>query len=152
MRIYLVQHGKAGDRERDGKRHLTEEGRMETSRVASHMKRIGLKLEEIIHSGKVRARETAEIFGSELSVKKVSSTEGMNPLDDAEKFIKGIKRKDVMYVGHLPHLEKTISLLTTGNSSEIPIEVTYSGVICLEKIREEWRVAWYIIPESTVED
>lgn len=152
MRIYLVQHGKAGDRGEDGKRHLTEEGRLETSWVASHMKRIGLELEKIIHSGKVRARETAEIFGRELSVKKIVSTEGMNPLDDPKEFIHGIKKGDVMYVGHLPHIEKTVSHLITGSSSEAVVEVKYSGVICLEKNRDDWRVAWYITPEVTVDN
>ncbi|GLI55708.1 phosphohistidine phosphatase SixA [Propionigenium maris DSM 9537] len=152
MRIYLVQHGKAGDRGEDGKRHLTEEGKVETSRVASHMKKTGLELEKIIHSGKVRARETAEIFGGELSVKKVDSTEGMNPLDDPKEFIQGIKKGNIMYVGHLPHIEKIISHLITGSSSETLVEVRYSGVICLEKTHDDWKVAWYITPELTVDD
>lgn len=152
MKIYLIQHGKAGDRERDGERHLTKEGRAESFRVASYMKRIGLKVDEIIHSGKTRAGETAEIFRQELSSGKVGSIDGMNPLDEPREFIKWIQKGDVMYVGHLPHIEKTVALLVTGDPSESVIDVKNSGVICLESSGDKWEIAWYITPEVTAED
>ena len=146
MRIYLMQHGKAGDRGEDGKRHLTVEGRIESSRVAVYMKKIGLKVDEIIHSGKVRARETAEIFGDELSVRKISSTHGMNPLDEPQEFIVGLQN-NFMYAGHLPHLEKTVGLLIRRDSSESVVNIKNSGVLCLESSGDEWEIAWYITPE-----
>ncbi len=151
MRIYLVQHGKAGDRGVDGKRHLIEEGRDESFRVAVYMRKIGLKVDEIIHSGKVRARETAEIFGDELSVMRISSTHRMNPLDKPQEFIRGLKN-NVMYAGHLPHLEKTVGLLITGNPSESVVDIRNSGVICLEGSGDEWEIAWYITPGMVAEN
>jgi len=147
MKIYFVQHGKAGDIDRDGERHLTVEGRSETSIVASHMKRVGISIQEILHSGKMRARETAEIFGGKLSVKRVGSIDGMNPMDSTKDFVQNIDRGDVMYVGHLPHLEKTVALLVTGNHTTNPIKVKNSGVICLQGEENQWEIAWYLTPE-----
>jgi len=60
--IYLVQHGEAESKKEDPERSLTKKGRRDVEKVAVWAAQTGLKIEQIRHSGKRRAAETAEIF------------------------------------------------------------------------------------------
>jgi phosphohistidine phosphatase SixA len=63
VRVYLVQHGLAESADDDPLRPLTGEGADDVSRVARlATSRLGVQAERIVHSGKTRARETAEIW------------------------------------------------------------------------------------------
>lgn len=66
MRVYLVQHGRAFLKEEDPERRLTEEGVKETEMMAKYLKRIGVRNDQISRSEKIRAIETARIFGEVL--------------------------------------------------------------------------------------
>jgi len=61
LRVYLVRHGKAKSKEEDPERHLTERGAEEVRRVARFLAAAGIQVSKILHSGKTRARQTAEI-------------------------------------------------------------------------------------------
>jgi len=63
MRLYLVQHGEAKREEEDPSRPLTENGRREVEIVAKFLSEAGIKIDKILHSGKLRAAQTAEILG-----------------------------------------------------------------------------------------
>ena len=63
MRIYLVQHGEAKKENEDPLRPLTEEGIKNAEKVASYLAKLNLKIKKIFHSGKLRAKQTAEIYG-----------------------------------------------------------------------------------------
>lgn len=67
MRFYLVQHAEAKREEEDPSRPLTDRGRKESIKVASYAARIGVRIEKIIHSGKLRALQTAEIMTEHLN-------------------------------------------------------------------------------------
>ena len=66
MEVYLVQHGEAKREEEDPARPLTGRGKREAEGVARAAERAGLAPAEILHSGKRRAQETAEIFAARL--------------------------------------------------------------------------------------
>jgi len=78
MEVYLVQHGEAQPKSVDPARPLTERGRQDAQRVAAFAtspfkraipmaRRLGLEVEQIRHSGKTRAEQTAVAFGEALS-------------------------------------------------------------------------------------
>ena len=67
MEVYLVQHGEAQPKSVDPARPLTERGRQDAQRVATFAARLGLEVEQIRHSGKTRAEQTAVAFGEALS-------------------------------------------------------------------------------------
>ena len=62
MAIYFVQHGEAVGPDLDPMRPLSERGRTQTARLAEAAVRRGVIPAVVWHSGKLRARQTAEIF------------------------------------------------------------------------------------------
>ena len=64
MKLYLVQHGEAKSKDEDEKRPLTDQGRQGVERVAAFLKGAGVETKRVIHSGKLRAEQTAEILAN----------------------------------------------------------------------------------------
>src|SRR2546428_4370090 len=61
MDCYLVQHGEAKPEREDPARPLTDRGRREVERVAEGAQRSGVEIAEVVHSGELRAQQTAEL-------------------------------------------------------------------------------------------
>jgi len=122
MALYLVQHGKNLPEESDPEKGLSEEGISEVRRIAEVAAGYGCKIGKISHSGKKRARQTAEIFESYLKPKSgVVEIGGINPLDDVVAFSGNLSvEDDVMVVGHLPFMARLASYLIIG-SVEPPV-------------------------------
>jgi len=153
MRLYLIQHGKAKSKEEDQNRSLSEIGWAETKKIALLLyanKDFGVN--EIFHSGKTRAKQTAEIIGQHLEIRnKVKEGDGLHPLDDPEIWFNKIQdmNDDTMVVGHLPHLEKLTLLLLKhiGNGSLVKFQ--NSCVLCLERNDPgNWSIKWFIVPQA----
>ncbi len=146
MRIYLVRHGEAKSKEEDPERHLTERGREEARRIASFLSRVGIGVEEVLHSGKTRARETAEIIATELGI-RVREVDGLDPLADPSEWAERLREMegDVILVGHLPHLSRLAGLLLTGSPSEF-VKMSSGGALCLEREENGWFLIWLVSP------
>ena len=150
MELYLVQHGLAVDADDDADRTLTAEGRAQTEKAARWLNGRGVRLDTLWHSGKTRARQTAEIFAEQAGSKpQVEAIEGLNPKDAPAAVavrLKGIEG-NVMVVGHFPHLAKLASLLLCGTEDQYPVVLKNSGVLCLSpKNAEGWALQWYVPP------
>lgn len=154
MKLYLVQHGKAHDKEQDPERHLTAEGENETKRVAGFLsvRNVG-SLNKIYHSGKTRAKETADIFGLTLKpeggVEKggnLHATDDVTVWGDRLKELEG--QKEVMLVGHLPYMSKIASYLLNGDKKTDIVNFKNSGVVCLSTHENgEWELEWAVTPD-----
>ena len=147
MKVYFVQHGKAKNEAVDLQRPLSEQGIIETKKMAELLAGSGLlMIEKIFYSSKLRAQQTAEIFAKAfLSVDEVFLMSNISPMDDVSYCIQAINKEteNIMIVGHLPHLSKTISKLIC-NKEDLPIVTfKYSGVICVEKQADD---RWTIVP------
>ena len=144
-----MQHGEAKSETEDPQRSLTERGREEVQKVAKMVKKLNLCPSKIYHSGKQRAKQTAEIFSDSLE-RPTETAQGLNPNDDVRAWADQLSRKkeDLMVVGHLPFLEKLASLLTTDNEKTRTVIFRYGAVVCLQQ-REDggWGVRWILTPE-----
>ena len=148
MTIYLARHGEAVSLEKNPERPLSPEGKAEVEKIALLLETMGLKVSKIVHSGKKRAEETAEIFSKNLCDGKISVSKGLNPNDSAEEFFKKLNNEDkVMYVGHLPFMERLASFILTGDEKEVLIKIKTGGVLCLEESQERWCIKWLISPD-----
>jgi len=133
MQVYLVQHGEAKAEAEDPARPLTDRGREEVRRVARHAAAVKLQVAEIRHSGRLRARLTAEILAEHLSPPGgTREIEGLGPTDDPGKARREIEaaQDSVMLVGHLPHLSRLASSLLAGDPGreiEGPMAVVILG-------------------------
>ena len=151
MRIYLVQHGKPLPKEENAARPLSEQGRQDVKRLAEFLKRIGVKVDAVFHSGKTRAEETASLLVSRMGPgPKVEQREGLSPLDDIKGILNTVlgEEKDLLIVGHLPHLARLSSFLVTGDEALPVVTFQQGGIVCLER-REEgtWTVVWMLTPD-----
>jgi phosphohistidine phosphatase len=85
MKLYLVQHARTASKEVDPTRSLTAEGRRDIQKVAEFVKPLNLVVNSLWHSGKTRARQTAEILAKVISVEnKMTSHDGLAPNDDVQ--------------------------------------------------------------------
>ena len=150
MALYLVQHGKCLEKKADPSRPLSNEGISEVKRIAEVAKGYGVKIGTIKHSGKKRARETAELFNTIVgSDKGVCEIDGMAPLDDVERFAKDLTpAENQMLVGHLPFMERLAAFLITGQKEKPVFRFQNGGIVCLELFpdTDAWAVKWALMP------
>jgi phosphohistidine phosphatase len=139
MAVYLVQHGKSLAKSEDPEKGLSAEGKKETERIAEVASGYQIRVSRILHSGKKRARETAEILSKRLSPAGGSHRcDGMNPLDEVSLFADTLELdQDIMLVGHLPFLERLIGLLVCGNPDQTVFKLQNSGILCLDRFRKK---------------
>ncbi len=156
MMLYLMQHAQAVPEEVDPQRPLSAEGRAAIARVAARAARLSLPIEHIYHSGKLRARQTAEALAAALHLEsKVEELEGLNPKDRAEPLARWLRveaQKDtggITLVSHLPLLERLASLLVTGDEDRGVVVVQYAALIALTPKGDgkHFMVQWILTPE-----
>jgi phosphohistidine phosphatase len=150
MKLYLVQHAKAASKEADPQRSLTEEGRRDLQKVAAFIKPLNLSVDYLWHSGKTRARQTADVLSEVVEVKKeMAAHEGLSPNDNVTVLKDELisSRQDIMIVGHLPFLPKLASLLLTNSESSNAVAFKNGGIVCLEYSDDkQWQLRWMIVP------
>jgi phosphohistidine phosphatase len=70
MAIYLVRHGEAKNKKEDLSMSLSEKGISDSEKISKQVSRIlalqGLSINRIFHSGKLRAKQTAEILAKHI--------------------------------------------------------------------------------------
>lgn len=151
MRLYLVRHGQAHSKDVDPEQNLTEQGQRDVEKVSAFLRKQGLGVSVVWHSGKTRAEQTAKIIASAVVTDRgVSQHDGLAPNDPVAVIKQEIlqSENDLMIVGHLPFLSKLASELITGDASADTVAFQAGGVVCLEPSQENtWMVRWLITPE-----
>ena len=152
MFLYLVQHAEAKSQEEDPQRDLTEKGHLDIESVAHYLKRLDVKVKQIFHSGKARAKSTASILADYLQpLTGVSEASGLAPLDNPEIWAERIEKltDDIALVGHLPHLGKLAALLMTGDKEKTVINFQMGGVVRLRRIKAGQWISLGILSKAT---
>jgi phosphohistidine phosphatase len=150
MTLFLVQHGEAKPESEDPDRSLTDGGAEVAERMADWAARVGIKVDEIRHSGKRRAEQTATIFAKRLDPSRgMIAAEGLAPLDSVESVAASLQgqQDSIMIVGHLPHLSRLVSLLLIGNPDSVVVRFRNAGIICLSQHEEVWTIDWVMQPD-----
>jgi phosphohistidine phosphatase len=150
MALFLVQHGKSLPKDKDPDQGLSREGFAETQSMAQLAAENNIQIERIIHSGKKRALQTAEIFMKALEpVAGISKGPGLAPVDDVTSFAITLNSdENVMVVGHLPFMERLVSYLVAGSVDSPVIKFQNSSIVCLDKEieTEHWFIRWVQFP------
>ena len=148
--VYLVQHGQAKRDDEDPQRPLTDRGADHVSWVAHWaIDRFGVRPRRIVHSGKTRSRQTAEIWGRLVDVNPEQG-DALAPNDDPTTWagLLADTTGDLMLVGHLPHLTKLASLLLTGEPDRQLIGFQPGALIAMEHRDEAWIVTLLLTPST----
>jgi len=149
VRLYLVQHGQAKTEDEDPERPLTDEGLDSVGRVARNaVERLGVRVARVIHSGKARARQTAEVWGDLLDT-EVEQADALAPNDDPTIWVARLHREaeDLMLVGHLPHLARLAGVLVTGVADHPVVTFRQGGLVGLERADTGWVIGVVLPPD-----
>jgi phosphohistidine phosphatase len=141
--LFLVHHGDAVGPEIEPSRPLSPSGREAVKRLAEDAAARGAKPAVVWHSGKLRAKQTADAFWRACNpFAEFSATKDLQP-DDPPDWMRDRLRgetRDIMLVGHYPHLPRLLSLFLGQDASPFP----QHGVVALTSDDEgdTWREVW----------
>lgn len=125
MRLLVIRHGLAGDREEfaftgrpDSERPLTKEGRVKMKRSAAGLAKIVPELDLIATSPLVRAVQTAEVVADAFGGMDLTIVDELSPEHAPDDLLPWLRSHDpgtvIAAVGHDPHLGFLVGWLLTG--------------------------------------
>ena len=155
MKLYLVQHGEAMTKDEDPERPLSPKGQKDVASMATFLQRAGISASRVMHSGKLRALQTAEILSAALAADAVPEiVDIINPNDTPGSFAwqMDARMDDTLVVGHLPFMAKLVTHLLTSDGGEPLVDYRPGSIVCLEHEEDHvWHLAWMIRPELLAE-
>ena len=151
MNLYLVQHAEAKAEQEDPQRPLSDKGQADIKKVAAFVsQQKTIQVKTILHSGKTRAQQTAEALAQFLKPSEgIKRTEGLEPMADPSTWaaLLADAKKDIMLVGHLPHLSKLAAQLLCQDPNRKIIDFQMGGIACLSRDESgAWSVRWMVVP------
>ncbi len=151
MRVYLVQHGEAQSEAVSAERELTPRGRSDVERVAAFLAATGVRVARVQHSGKTRARQTAELLAARLAPGSApEALAGLAPNDPVEPIAELLRGSsaDTLIAGHQPFMGRLVALLVAGRAEPPVVDYRPGSVACLERdAGNRWTLAWMVRPE-----
>lgn len=157
-----MRHGIAVDRgepgfAEDAARPLTGKGRRQLRQIAPGLRRLAGRLDWILSSPLVRARQTAEIIAAELNLeKRLEFSNALAPGGAPALLLRQLGRAKsapdkLLLVGHEPDLSRFVSLLLTGGP-DLQLELKKGGICKLEAqtLRADRcaTLAWLLTPKQ----
>lgn len=142
MSVWLMQHGLAEEEAVDPRKPLSAEGWRQVEAVADLLFALPARPARILHSGKLRAEQTANIVSAALSVPAEHHL-GLDPADIVEPWVPRVSAEELLIVGHLPFLGKLAASLLGADV----VRFTPGGVVHFDRHGGGWQVVWALTPE-----
>ena len=145
--LYLVHHGDAVGPDVNPMRPLSDCGRVDVETLAAKAAERGARPEVVWHSGKLRARQTAEAFWRDCNaLATFAATHGLQPTDPITWIVDAIAgdTRHIMLVGHFPHLPRLLGVLLTGDLEAAPANFPLHGIVALDRQGDRWIEKWRI--------
>ena len=142
--MFLVHHADAVGPEVDSRRPLSSLGETHAMKAAAEAAARGARPAVVWHSGKLRARQTAQTFWRACNaLAEFKASPDLQP-DDPPSRIRDRLRgetRDILIAGHFLHLPRLLSLLLGAPATFPP-----HGVVALESDDEgeTWKEIWRI--------
>jgi phosphohistidine phosphatase len=158
VKVYVVRHAEAEEQRpgrRDEERELTAEGRADFAQVVAGLAALGIRLDRILTSPLIRARQTAEILAQALPGPRPAELVALAPGGSFEGVFRALRdpsgESGIALVGHEPTLGALVSLSTTGVASDgTPLKK--GGVACLKFAgaprSKSAALAWLLTPKQ----
>jgi phosphohistidine phosphatase len=157
MDLLILRHGESGKRSplpNDSKRTLTAEGRQEILELSNGLKSLQVKLDYVLSSPLLRAKDTAEIVAKSLKYNgKIEELNSLKPEGSRLEFYSTLSKLKqdsvVLVVGHEPYLSQMISEAIS--QSECRINLKKAGLArirvlsTLPKLRGDLK--WLLTPK-----
>ena len=136
----------------DPQRPLSEQGVIDTQKLAGVFGGWDTGLKTIYHSQKKRAFQTAEIIKDKMAAKpQLIEQEGLLPNDPTDAIYDVIQKcsEDLLIVGHLPFLPKLVSRLIGVDESFVLLLMPASSLVVLQR---EDQGLWLLLCWSYADD
>jgi phosphohistidine phosphatase len=157
MFVYLVHHADAVAGNVDHMRPLSSRGRAQAEQVAKMLAERGVKPAVIWHSGKLRARQTAEACWRAVNpFAEFAAVRGLQPDDDPDTMAIALaaEDRDVLIASHMPFLPALLHRLTThstgsgqaGRRDRLSAPFPLNGAVALERDQDRWLERWRVRP------
>jgi phosphohistidine phosphatase len=142
MNLFFLRHGVAVDRDPhnfpdDSLRPLTLKGEERVRLVCDAMQALELSFDVILSSPLLRARQTAEIVGTALGLRRVMEfCDELRPGGDPKALARLINRlqplpDNLLLVGHEPDMSRLLALLISG-TADVGIDLKKNGLAKIE--------------------
>jgi len=144
VNLYLVHHGDAVGPDVDPQRPLSGVGRLRVDTLAASAATRGVKPQIFWHSGKLRARQTAEAFWRACNaLADLSATRDLQPDDKPEWMLDRLRgeTRDILIAGHFPHLPRLLSMLLN-DASATPFPPHGVVALATDDGGENWQELW----------
>lgn len=152
MKLYLMRHGEALSPQVDPERGLTDNGKLKIESVANYLQQQGLMFQQVYHSKKKRAQQTAEIMTRLISPEITPAIhQNITPNDDPNLILSEIYSwdEDTLITSHLPFIPNLMTLLTGKDAFLTPITFETGTIICLQKNNSaNWMLEWSTCPSE----
>ncbi len=164
MKLVLIRHGIAEERATvkpraaglgplDADRRLTTKGTRRVRAAAAALRELGVRPDVVLHSGLVRARETAELVAARLRPRRseLVVTDALVPEADPQLLFDELRRlraRSVVAVGHAPNLDRVVAL-ACGASGRFVTSLGKAAAACIElpdSGRAAGRLVWLLPP------
>jgi phosphohistidine phosphatase len=150
LHAYLVHHGEAVGPEVDPRRPLSDEGLAASERVAAEAAARGARPAVVWHSGKLRAKQTAELFWRACNaLADFAATRDLQPDDPPGRMRDRLRHepRDVLLAGHFPHMPRLLALLLDQPDDALSGFPAHGVVALLSNDDgETWTEMWRIDP------
>jgi phosphohistidine phosphatase len=146
VNLFLVHHGEAVGPEVDPQRPLSHAGRIAVARLAEEASARGARPDVVWHSGKLRARQTAEAFWRACNaLAEFSATRDLQPDDPPEWIGQRLRTesRDLLIAGHFPHLPRLL-LWFDPNAGTPPFPPHGIVALTTDDGGRGWRELWRI--------
>jgi phosphohistidine phosphatase len=146
VQLFLTHHGEAVGPEEDTRRPLSLLGRDAVERLATKAAARGARPAAVWHSGKLRAKQTAEAYWRACNaLADFSATRDLQPEDNPEWIRDRLigETRDILIAGHYPHLPRLLSLLVDPRN-ERGVTFPPNGIVALssDDAGETWTELW----------
>jgi phosphohistidine phosphatase len=141
--ILLVHHGDAVGADEDAMQPLSAAGRAATTRLAVAAAARGARPDVVWHSGKLRARQTAELFWLACNpLATFSAARGLQPTDPPRLMRDQLaaETRSIVLAGHMPNLMGLLGLMLS--SADDARNFPPHGCVALERGHGSWKEIW----------
>lgn len=157
MDLLILRHGDAGRSSLspgDSKRSLTSEGRQEVVDLSNGILSLKIKLDGVLTSPLLRAKQTAEIIAKSLKYKgEIKELDSLKPEGNRLEFYSALSKlkqdSTILVVGHEPYLSEMIGEAISQSGCRINLKKAGMAKIrvtsTLPKIKGELR--WLLTPK-----
>ena len=148
MFLYLAHHGEAVGPEVDPQRPLSARGRAAVEQLAARAAARGIKPAVVWHSGKLRAKQTAEAMWRACNaLAEFSASRDLQPDDPPQWFRDRLhaETRDIIVAGHFPHLPRLLALLVTGGEAGVDFPVHGCVALVSNDEGDTWSEVWRVV-------